>query len=223
MHSKRWGRAAVAGLVAGTFTLGAAVAHAGTLYRWKTENGTIAFADDARRIPARYRDQAQEIPTADLSTYSRFTPIDSDAQTANAEQLAKRLDTLRAAAAAEPADGTLVVDGGAVATGPVVSKMALQSVQERVGRRQVQTPLGSGWQRTTQLQTVNNPVPVLGLDANSESTHPVVVENLRVKPSDSIVTQHVTVVRQGDRVLSVIRPYPREGSSDWPRLDDLER
>src|SRR5690606_27230374 len=74
----------------------AAPAGAGTLYRWQTENGTLAFADDPKRIPERYREGAEEIHTEGLDDYERFTPTDSAAQQAHEARLAERLDGLRA-------------------------------------------------------------------------------------------------------------------------------
>ena len=42
--------------------------------------------------------------------------------------------------------------------------------------------------------------------ADPSSNEPVVVEHHRVRPEGTITTRTVTVVRQGDRVLSVIKP-----------------
>ena len=47
------------------------------------------------------------------------------------------------------------------------------------------------------------------------------VEELRVRDPNSIATRHVTVVRQGDRVLSVIKPASPAQSASPPSESDL--
>lgn len=214
------GALACAGVFAAAIS--APPAHAGTMYRWETENGTLAFADDAKRIPARYRAKAEEMVSENLDGYRRFTPTDPGAQQVHAERLAERLDGLRALTTGDASDAG-AVDGVADPVGPhPVDEIALQSVRERVGRRLVSTPDGPKWRRTTRLQTVDAPVPVLGAGADPESDEPVIVEKIRARPRGSLVTRQVTVVRQGDRVLSVIKPRSRQSSSDWPIEEDLE-
>lgn len=51
------------------------------------------------------------------------------------------------------------------------------------------------------------------------SGEPVVVEEHRVRNGDT--TTHVYVVRQGDRVLSVMRPHTNQSGTDWPELDEV--
>jgi hypothetical protein len=207
---------------AGTTLLAAAPAGAGTLYRWESENGTLSFADDPRRVPERYRDQVVEIQTEGLDGYGRFTPTDSAAQQVHSERLSERLDGLReqSGVSGEPA-GVIVLEEPP-AEHPLEG-IALQSVRESVGRRRVNTASGPRWRRTTRLQTVDQPVPVLGMSADPDSDEPVVVERVRARSRDSLVTRHITVVRQGDRVLSVIKPRSRQGTSDWPVEEDFER
>ena len=52
----------------------AAPAAAGTLYSWTTEEGTIAFTDDAKRIPARYRDVAKRRQVGGLEASKVYCP-----------------------------------------------------------------------------------------------------------------------------------------------------
>jgi len=209
-------------LVAGAMVLASAPAGAGTLYRWQTENGTLAFADDPKRIPERYRESAEEIQTESLDGYGRYTPTDGPAQREQAGQLSERLDGLRerSGIGEEPA-GAVVIEEPA-AQHPL-DGIALQSQQRTQGRRLVNTPNGPKWVRTTRVQTVDAPIPVLGVGADSESEEPVIVERVRARARDSLVTRHITVVRQGDRVLSVIKPRARHASSDFPMEEDLER
>ena len=50
----RRGALVVAGFVLST----AAPASAGQLYRWTTSDGTVAYSDDAKRVPVAYRARA---------------------------------------------------------------------------------------------------------------------------------------------------------------------
>ncbi len=53
------------------------------------------------------------------------------------------------------------------------------------------------------------------------SSEPVVLEELRVRNPDSITTRHITVVKQGDRVISVIRPKATHNGSGWSDETDI--
>ncbi len=200
----------------------ASPAQAGALYRWETENGTLAFADDVKRIPDRYRATAQAIAPESLDGYSRFTPTDQGAQQAHSDRLGERLDGLRAQTGDEAIESG-GIDGVAASVRPhPADEIALQSVREQTGRRLVNTSDGPRWRRTTRLQTVDRPAPVLGVSADPDSDEPVIVERVRARSRDSLVTRHVTVVRQGDRVLSVIKPRSRQSSANWALEEDLE-
>lgn len=48
-------------------------------YRWESENGTVSFTDDHKRVPARYRDEAKRISARDLDSYARFTRVQRNA------------------------------------------------------------------------------------------------------------------------------------------------
>jgi hypothetical protein len=49
------------------------------------------------------------------------------------------------------------------------------------------------------------------------------VEKRRVFDSDSGATRHVTVVQQGERILSIVKPRARAGSVDFEIEESLER
>ena len=49
----------------------------------------------------------------------------------------------------------------------------------------------------------------------SASDEPVVVEERRVRDRNNISTTHVTVVRRGDEILSVVRPESAHDRADW--------
>lgn len=55
-----------------------------------------------------------------------------------------------------------------------------------------------------------------GVQAGDE---PIVVEEHRVRDGDA--TTHVYVVRQGDRVLSVMRPHTNHSDATWRDLDEV--
>jgi hypothetical protein len=50
-------------------------------FRYETDEGTIAYTDDFKRVPARYREAATKIPTRSLWTYPRVTPVPRSATT----------------------------------------------------------------------------------------------------------------------------------------------
>jgi hypothetical protein len=72
-----------------------APADAGEIYSWQTEDGEAAFADDPKKIPARYRDQVSLRDAQRLGDYERFTTGVGEPTSSYSEQLAARLDHLR--------------------------------------------------------------------------------------------------------------------------------
>lgn len=96
-------------------------------------------------------------------------------------------------------------------------------------------------ERLERLRAINRPAPearaagtpsstILRLDEHTSlaipndaegGEGPVVVEERRVRDRDSIATQHVTVVRRGDEVLSVIKPRSSVGTTHPPTLDEF--
>ncbi len=162
----------------------ASSASAGTVYSWQTDDGTFAYTDDRKRIPARYRDQARARSMQQLSKYERFTPSSVKVESDYGKRLYARLDHLR--------------DGGAVAMaapGPDGEPTSAAFLVRMSGNRD---------RTTTQMS-----VPAAGV-----SSGPITVDNIRVRPNNSsagrdgsMATRHITVVRQGDRVISVSRPH----------------
>lgn len=47
---------------------------AGTVFTWETEDGTISFTDEEKRIPAKYKLSAKRKELSSLATYPRYTP-----------------------------------------------------------------------------------------------------------------------------------------------------
>lgn len=158
---------------------------AGTVYSWKTEDGTISYADDKKRIPLMYRDSAKKQSTGKLENYGQFTESESrDPDSAYAERLNARLDSLRGAATASAAQ-----PGQAVAPAP--HPIAVSTGGSRYGRGATIIPVG---------------------EATPGSSEPIVIEEKRVYPEDSNATRHVTVIKQGDRVISVQKDRVKQRS-----------
>lgn len=63
--------------------------------------------------------------------------------------------------------------------------------------------------------------PTIELDVSGETSGPVVVEVMRLRDSATLATRHVTVVRQGDRVLSVVDPRKWMEAPSSGDLQDL--
>jgi len=67
----------------------------GEIYSWDTGDGNVAFTDNPKNIPSRYRDQVRVRKSEGIENYARFTAEDS-AETENySDQLAKRIEYLR--------------------------------------------------------------------------------------------------------------------------------
>ena len=60
------------------------------LYRYETEQGTIAFTDDVERVPARYRASATRQEVRGLESYPRLTVVPRGATYAPADPFAER-------------------------------------------------------------------------------------------------------------------------------------
>jgi len=153
----------------------AAPAAAGSFYRYETDDGGIAFTDDPKRVPERYRDDADVIERDGFADFDRYTATGADARAPFADRTDARLDHLR--------------DFNARTVSP-----------DAVGAPQPAGPGGLSIRTGEEGQSVESYVdPRAGGE-------PVVVETVRSRPDGSPVTRHITIVRQGDRILSVIAP-----------------
>jgi len=186
-----------------------------TLYRWVTADGTVSYTDDAKRVPERYRASAQTIERGMLSDYGRYTATDAAAHEVQTARLEKRLDALRAM----NVPGTTVADaapsGAPVATGTAPATRDIH-------RRQLFTrPDGSTYYRYyTNQTTAASSGASLPVDPNDPN--PVVTEEQRVKVPGEPITQRITVTRQGDRVLSIVKPRTHYHHVEFPELDEIE-
>ena len=66
---------------------------------------------------------------------------------------------------------------------------------------------------------VNGKLSVALPGAQLASDEPIVVEEHRVRTGDT--TTHVYLVRQGEKILSVVRPHTNHSGADWPTLEEL--
>ena len=155
-----------------------ASASAGTLYSWKTEDGTFAYTNDQKRVPAKYKSEAGKSNMKSMKSYDRFTPGPRVEGKAYTDRIVERLEVLRATSS----DDVRMASGGAA---------------DRV----VHVNLGSAGRRGGNQAEVQIPVGV-----GMEDMEPVVVEHVRMKPvAGSSATRHARIVKQGDRVLAVIK------------------
>jgi len=106
------GLAAVTVALLGFGLATATPAVSGEIYSWDTGDGNVAFTDNPKNVPSRYRDQVKVRPSAGIDVYARFTAEDSAQTDRYSDQLARRIEYLRqtnngravasAAAAADP-------------------------------------------------------------------------------------------------------------------------
>lgn len=75
-------------------------AAAGEIYSWRTDDGDVAFTDQAKNVPPRYRDRVEVRRTAKLAEYERYSSQHEDGTELYRQQLAQRVEQLRAANAA---------------------------------------------------------------------------------------------------------------------------
>ena len=174
------------GLRVGKFLLGfflvaglTGPAFAGNVYSWVTEDGTYAFTDDSKRIPAKHRAEARKRTMGKLTRYERFTEVTSDSKTPYAERIRARRLELREMARTAPR-GAVIGATQSRASGLVYS------IPVSGGRRgaSIQVPIG---------------------DLASADLEPTTIESIRVKPSDSLASRHWTVIKRGDRIVTVIK------------------
>jgi hypothetical protein len=68
---------------------------AGTVYSWTTEDGTAAYTDDPKRIPAKYKKQVEKRQLGKLKNYKRFTESQVKQDTPYEQRVNDRLGALR--------------------------------------------------------------------------------------------------------------------------------
>ncbi len=191
----------------GRFLLGATLfiamagpALAGNVYSWVTEDGTYAFTDDPKRIPAMHKSEAQSRPMGDLKRYERFT-VDRTGK-GYTDRLHQRKAELRERATAQ---APVVTAAPAVGAGSGL-KYAIPFIGggSPGGNRGAQMQLGLG-----------------GMGAG-DSDEPMSIESIRMQPEQGKATRHWTVVKQGDRVVAVIKGENRDRSPEGESESDFD-
>ena len=164
------------------------------LFRWTAEDGSVAYTDDAKRIPERYRSSAETIQTSGITGYARYSPARGEAQVAYTEQLAARVERLR------ELNRRLEIEAAPVYTrGASVAPEGGAEAYVRVG------------------DDLTVRVPASDADAA-----PVVVQDVRVRRPDSIFTSTDTVVSQDGKVLLVVRGDRHSQNPSSDTLDERD-
>ncbi len=153
---------------------------AADLFRWRQANGNLAFTDDEKRVPDRHRASAEKVSTGELAEYGRYTPADGAAVAAYGEGLSARVERLKALNARLDALHAALDEAGA---------LAADDLRVRFDER-----------GATTLETT----------APGAGHEPVIVEEVRLRVPGTEVTRHDTIVRRGDRVLTIRRPRAHE-------------
>lgn len=168
-------------------------AFAGNVYSWVTEDGTYAFTDDPKRIPAKHKAEAKARPMGDLKRYGRYTVDRTDKS--YTDRLRQRQSDLREQAISTSPQ--VVVSGQGAGQGAGV----VYNMPFNVGR-------SGGGQRGAGMQ-----LP-LGATGTTTGDEPITVESIRVKPVEGEASRHMTIVKQGDRVISVFKGENRDRTSE---------
>lgn len=190
-------------LIVGFLVIGlAGPALAGNVWSWVTDDGTYAFTDDPKRIPARHRGEARTRPMGELTRYERYTEVSTDSDEPYAERLRARQTELRAEAGTAPL-------GAVIGAPPTQGAGVVYAIPATGGRGSA----GSGASIMLPLRKGQTP----------SDPEPTTVESIRVRSRESLATRHFTVVKQGDRIVTVIKGERRQRSlEDAPFESELD-
>ena len=175
-------------------------AFAGNVWSWRTDDGAYAFTDDSKRIPAKHRAEAKRKSMGKLTRYERFTEVSADVEKPYAERIHERRSALRArteTAQLSAADGAARTNDLGLAYSVVSS-----GGRDRASGTSLMVPLGKN-------------------QASSDS-EPTTIESIRVKPTQSLASRHWTVVKKGDRIVTVIKGELRQRPLDGPSESDFD-
>jgi len=194
-------------LLAGGLALGVEPAAAETtLYHWRTDDGTYAYTDDRKAIPDRYRAKVETRSMDGLDGYERYTPAVSSAPPGHP----------KAVAVAAP---TTAPDHAPAKMSRIEYLRALNAPQHE--RRDHDL----GKTRTLMIPTGGDDSPSIGVTTRDDGD-PVVIERIRVHPKGLMVTRSDMVVRQGDQIVTIIKPQANQTNTTSdiiPEEDLLER
>ncbi|HKA16616.1 MAG TPA: hypothetical protein VKH41_16465 [Myxococcota bacterium] len=170
---------------------------------YRTDDGVFAYTDDHDKVPARYAADAVTVHDTALHTYPRLTVEEPEAR-AVTSRLEKRLDYLRQVNAASAAERE------------VAAQAAAKAAQSTV----ISIPTGP----TLGKDGHGIPAPSVEVATGGGGGAPVVVEPILTKEGDRVRTRRATVVRQGDKVLAILkgRSHHVDVNSDIYDEDALE-
>ncbi|MCA9501774.1 MAG: DUF4124 domain-containing protein [Spirochaetaceae bacterium] len=195
----------------------AAPAMAGNVYSWVTEDGTYAFTDDPKRIPARHREEATKRSVGALSRYERYTEISSKQEKSWSDRILERQAELREMNAAGP---QVIVAGAASPTGTGFGYTIPVSGGGSSGGRSaasIRVPLdGSTIGGVVGGASVGD-TAMAGYD-----DEPTVIESKRMRDPKSLTTRHWTFISKGGKVQTVIKGERRQRKLETlPDEDDF--
>lgn len=170
-------------------------AGAGTLYKWVEADGTVAFTDDAKRIPERYKGAAEKRTVNGLDDYARYSKVDTAAADRQAEQLharLARLEELNRQLWGWDQPTVAAAGAGSHNCGGGNAGQALVQVGPRTA---LGVPIGAGGEGG-----------------------PTIVDEIRMVPEGGITSRTNTIIRQGGEVKMVVRP--RHYSNGFPDEED---
>lgn len=195
------------GLRVGKFILGAFLvvglagpAFAGNVYSWVTDDGTYSFTDDPKRIPAKHRAEARKAPMGKLTRYERYTQVNSEIDKPYADRIRERRTELRKMVTTAPT-GAIVGGIQPHGTGMTYSIPVSGGSQGRRSGAAVQVPIGG---------------------MASADTETTTIESIRVKPRGSLASRHWTVIKKGDRPVTVIKGELNQQPLDGPSESDFD-
>lgn len=174
-------------------------AFAGNVWSWRTDDGSYAFTDDSKRIPAKHRAEARRRSMGKLTRYERYTEINADVDKPYTERLRERRETLR-----EMSEGAHY---GAV----------IGAVRPDAAGLAFAVPASGGRGRAGAGTSV-----ILPIDQTSSDGPATTIESIRVKPRNSLASRHWTVVKKGDRIVTVIKGELRQRPLDGPSESEFD-
>ena len=165
---------------------------------YRTEDGVFAYTDDHDKVPARYAADAVTVRDTQLRTYPRLTVEDPAAREVTS-RLERRLDYLRQMNAASAPERE------------VAAKSAAHNAVISIPTGPTLGKDGQGF-----------PAPSIEVTANGGA--PIVVEPILTKEGDRVRTRRATIVRQGDKILAIMkgRSHHVDVTSDIYDEDALE-
>jgi hypothetical protein len=200
----------LAGVAALTASLAGPIAADVIAYR--TEDGVFAYTDDRDKVPARYADDAVTVRDSKLRTYPHLTVEDTPTARAVTARLQNRLDYLRQLNAASASERVVAATTAAAAAhgGTVISLPT--NAPGFLGP--------DGKPSTTGGRSFASPSIEVTAGASDE---PIITEPILTKEDGRIRTRRATIVKQGDKILAIMkgRSHQVDVNSDIYDEDEL--